>query len=793
MRVLKLDHPSTTAQGKLNHSRLRVLTVRIFDRCNIMNVISASHPEVGVTPCSSPPRYYIPFSRNKQFVGRDHVLATLNRKLFDNKDCQRAALVGLGGVGKTQVALEFAYRVKDTYQDYSIFWFPALSMESFEQACKEVAMKVGVSQTTGATEDIKEVVKRYLSKEAAGKWLLIIDNADDADVVGTYLAGVDTINMQAMSDEEAAEFFRKSLTRTELLGDQLNTSNLLKDLTNLPVAIAQAAAYLNINSITIKRYRELLEEDMTELLSEDFCDQTRYEESHNSVAKTWVVSFKQIRRENPLSEDILAFMACIEWKSIPRTILPTAGGAVKIEGAIGTLIGYAFVSRRSEEINREDEVYDLHRLVHLAAWHWLCTQRLASKKMEEAITHIRRIFPTNEWENRERWREYLPHAVKVLGSDEGNGVELKYDLCLLVGRCLNSDGRFAEAALWLQTCVSGRQQLSVVLTGRKLEGDERKPWEGWLALLDETFKRLRYPAPTQDNIPLLEAQQELAHAYEYSGQVDKAVNMLELVVAARERVLLEDHPDLLAARHALARAYFSQGQLERAKALLKSVHHIREKKLPEDDPARILSANDLETWRFLNVRTSKAAGAGALSKALQDIANHETELNLQWKSVGDAGTSAIAHALKTNSALRTIKLAWNSIGEVGARALAEALKTNSALKSLNMAFNSIRDAGARALAEALKTNSTLTSLNLCDNSIGDAGARALAEALKTNSTLTSLNLCDNSISDAGAGALGEALKTNSTLTSLHVSDNSIGEAGRRAIKALANSRRTIEV
>ncbi|KAJ3335087.1 hypothetical protein HDU93_006545, partial [Gonapodya sp. JEL0774] len=628
-----------------------------------MNVISAFQSRVDANPGSSPPHYYIPFSRNKQFVGRNHVLATLNRKLFDDKDCQRAALVGLGGVGKTQVALEFAYRVKETYQDYSIFWFSALSLESFEQACKEVAIKVGISHTTGATEDIKEAVKRYLSEDAAGRWLLIVDNADDAEImfnteqgrgidyylpqseqgfilfttrplkVGTFLARAETIDMEAMSDEEAVEFFKKSLKRKELLEDQLNTTKLLKELTNLPLAIAQAAAYLNINAITIKRYREMLDEEKTEILSEGFHDQTHYEKSQSTVAKTWVVSFKRITQENPLAADILGFMSCIEWKSIPRTILPTAGTAVKMEGAINTLIGYAFVSRRSEETNREDEVYDLHRLVHLAAWDWLCTQRLASKKMEEAITHISSIFPTNDWENRERWREYLPHAVKVLGSGEGKELEPRHDLCFLVGRCLNSDGRFAEAVLWLQACVFGRQQLSVVVKGQKQEGGDRKPSKSWLAQLDETLQRLLNPALTQQDISMLEAQQELALAYEYTGQVDKAVDMLKLVVAARKRVLSKDHPDLLAAQHALARAYFSQGQLELAMALLKSVHHIREKTLPEDDPARILSEKDLETWKYANLLleaprdTSRAAGAGALTEVLQDIANNETELD----------------------------------------------------------------------------------------------------------------------------------------------------------------------
>jgi hypothetical protein len=103
--------------------------------------------------------------------------------LLVNKECQRLVLVGLGGVGKTQVALEFAYAVKKTRPDYSVFWMPALSMESFEQACAEVARKLGSARTAEDKEDVKELVRRHLSAELAGRWLLIVDNADDMDIL----------------------------------------------------------------------------------------------------------------------------------------------------------------------------------------------------------------------------------------------------------------------------------------------------------------------------------------------------------------------------------------------------------------------------------------------------------------------------------------------------------------------------------------------------------------------------------------------------------------------------------
>ncbi|KAF2193564.1 purine and uridine phosphorylase [Zopfia rhizophila CBS 207.26] len=85
------------------------------------------------------PTYYTPFPKNRYFVGRRDELEVLKRKLMVNQDCQKMSIVGLGGTGKTQVALRFAYMVKETWLDFSIFWVPALSLESYEQACADIA------------------------------------------------------------------------------------------------------------------------------------------------------------------------------------------------------------------------------------------------------------------------------------------------------------------------------------------------------------------------------------------------------------------------------------------------------------------------------------------------------------------------------------------------------------------------------------------------------------------------------------------------------------------------------
>jgi hypothetical protein len=284
----------------------------------------------------------------------------LEQRLLIDMDTQQVALVGLGGIGKTQTVLEFAYRVKDSWPDYSIYWIPALSMESMEQACSEIARTWKIPHTTDGDEDVKELVRQYLSSDAAGKWLLIVDNADNINLLfggeqqahgiidylpqsesgiimfttryqeaAAKLAGSDVIEVEEMNDDEAISFLEKSLAlnsvaRKQIHDNKASVSDLLDELAYLPLAIAQAAAYLSRNkNLFIAGYIQLLrrtEQDFISLLSQEFRDSTRYRDSaryrdkstENAVAKTWLVSFNQIRKHDEVAADLLSFISCIE-------------------------------------------------------------------------------------------------------------------------------------------------------------------------------------------------------------------------------------------------------------------------------------------------------------------------------------------------------------------------------------------------------------------------------------------------------------------------------------------------
>ncbi len=120
--------------------------------------------------------------RNEDFVGRESVLRQLLERIPPSASrdaCQRTAVEGLGGVGKTQVALEAVYRLRDQHPACSVFWVPAVDALSFEKAYRQIGEALGVPGIDNDEADIKSLIKDALSQQSTGGWLLIVDNADD--------------------------------------------------------------------------------------------------------------------------------------------------------------------------------------------------------------------------------------------------------------------------------------------------------------------------------------------------------------------------------------------------------------------------------------------------------------------------------------------------------------------------------------------------------------------------------------------------------------------------------------
>ena len=118
--------------------------------------------------------------------------------------------------------------------------------------------------------------------------------------VATSFAGSDIVELQRMAPGEAEAFLTK-LVFKNLRSDREATTQLLEELTWLPLAITQAAAYINRGNIPTSRYLELMRKTKTDrmnLMKRPFYDSTRYSESFNAVAASWTISFKRSRTPN---------------------------------------------------------------------------------------------------------------------------------------------------------------------------------------------------------------------------------------------------------------------------------------------------------------------------------------------------------------------------------------------------------------------------------------------------------------------------------------------------------------
>ncbi|KAF4999624.1 hypothetical protein FGRMN_2372 [Fusarium graminum] len=610
--------------------------------------------------------FVVPFSENDLFTGRDGVLTKLQSLLFD-QGRRKVALVGLGGIGKTQIALQIAYWTKEMKQNYSVFWAPALSRASFEQSCVQIIDDCKIPTTDD--KDAIETVRQYLSSERAGKWLLIVDNADDTETVmgstntekGIYrslpqssqgrilfttryrkvavsVAGRNIVDVPAMSQDEATSYLEEALIDGIPPSDEHATHRLLELLTHLPLAITQTAAYVNENQIPLTKYIQLFENtdrDRLELLNTEFQDDTRYEQSQDPVATTWFISFDRIRQDDGLALRILMFLSCVEPKAIPESMLPEGESQQQLTRAIGTLCGYKFLDRRGSS-----GMFDMHSLVHLATKLWVAKNDSEKEQTKATIARLWEVFPSDNWENRELWRQYMPHVIKILRcADDAWSQELR-DLVFWAGRCLLVDGRVTETVGLLERLVAAQEitlakshldqllsqhQLAVAYRGNGQINEAIALIEHVIAvqetILPEThILRLALQSTlaiayldkgqTREAIELLNhvvamtqtlaethplrlvSQNTLAIVYLNNGQVTEAIELLEHVVTMKQ-TLEETHSGRLALQDTLARAYLDNGRATEAIELLEHVVNIQEKILPEDHPDRLVSQHEL--------------------------------------------------------------------------------------------------------------------------------------------------------------------------------------------------------
>jgi hypothetical protein len=146
-----------------------------------------------------------------------------------------------------------------------------------------------------------------------------------------------------------------------------------------------------------------------------------------------------------VAADLLSFMSCIESKTIPRSILPSVQPEERMVRAIDTLCRYSFIVDRGNQ-----DIYDTHKLVHLAIEKWTEENGNLTTTIEKAIKHVSAVFPTVEFENQAIYRDFLTNALRLLTEQESKDVKARYTLCLKIEQCLYEERRISEAVKWIK-------------------------------------------------------------------------------------------------------------------------------------------------------------------------------------------------------------------------------------------------------------------------------------------------------------------------------------------------------
>jgi tetratricopeptide (TPR) repeat protein len=610
-----------------------------------INKYSNSHLEEKQESPSIQGSWIVAFERNPHFTGRESQLVQLEEKLLAKDHTTKIAIAGLGGVGKTQLVLELLYRTKYKHANYSIIWIPATNIESLNQAYLDTARQLEISGWEDQTADVKKLVQEHLSKDSAGQWLLVFDNADDMDMwiakpgseqdstslidylpnskqeciifttrdrkIGVKLASPNVVEIPKMEEGEASQLLQKRLTKPELVSKHQDTKSLLAELTYLPLAIVQAAAYINENEIELADYLMLLkeqEEDIIDLLSEEFEDTGRYRDVKNPVATTWLISFEQIRQRDTLAADYLSFMACVDPKDIPQSLLPPGKSRKKQIDAIGTLNAYCFISKRPTDL-----ALDLHRLVHLATRNWLRKEKLLAQSTEKAIERLEEVFP-DDHKNRNLWRSYLPHAHYALKSDlVARDAKHRVDLLWKYGNCVYEEGRWNEAESAFEQVMETRKTVlgvdhpSTLTSMANLASTYRNQgrWneaEELEVQVMETRKRVL----GAEHPSTLTSMGNLASTYSNQGRWKEAEELEMQVMETRKRVLGVEHPSTLTSMANLASTYSNQGRWKEAEELEAQVMETRKRVLGAEHPSTLTSMNNLAFIKKSNNRPAEA-------------------------------------------------------------------------------------------------------------------------------------------------------------------------------------------
>ena len=554
----------------------------------------------------------------------------------------------LGGVPvadedrKSQLAIQFAHEVRQVSPDTFVFWVHAGTKDRFREAYRNIAHRLQLPGHDDPKTDTLRLVYNWLCEEDNGQWLMVLDNADDIGVfyprpgTGTSQgAGVEApqplasfmpqtengrilvtsrsrdaaarltggtqniLSIQAMNDSQAQQLLRKKL------GDKYEEGaavDLLRALEHLPLAITQAAAYILLRwpeespSTYLAKFRQG-ERRGARLLQKDAGDLRRDPSASNSVARTWQITFDQIRLEKPSAADLLMLMSQFNPQGIPKWVLESdrrhwrssdssGAGRAREDGTedgrsdnrsdngsesgsddqhdnfdndLHILRQYSLVT-----VTTQKSEYEMHALVQLCTRAWVSSSGNKREWNRRFLQVMAREYPAGMYENWSKCQQLDPHVEHVIRKKPTDEEDAKNWAQLLsnVGWYKAEAGMYEVAEQVDRQALGGRE---------KVLGPEHPD--------------------------TLTSVGNLAVVLWRQGKYEEAERMNRRALDGREKVLGPEHPDTLTSMNNLTFVYKAQGRDGDAESLMVKCVQLRQRVLGPHHPYTTSSLSALGKWR----------------------------------------------------------------------------------------------------------------------------------------------------------------------------------------------------
>ncbi|KAK5189805.1 hypothetical protein LTR92_010265 [Exophiala xenobiotica] len=542
-----------------------------------------------------PPSGIIPFGQDQDFVERKVLRHLLQRAI---KPGARVGLVGLGGIGKTQVAVEYAYRIQEKTPKPWVFWVHASSESRFEESYRSIAQRLQLPGWQKPKADILGMVHNWLSDENNGRWTMVVDNADDEKVIfelrsgemdpgapTTSLAGrslaeylptsrngsivlttrtrkvaeglidyEDILDLGPMDINEAVDLLSKKLKKLDGGCAPNDLVDLARQLDCMPLAVSQAAAYVNQRAprVTLSKYLTDIrrgDDGRAQLLLDDPRNPRRDGQHSNSIMTTWYVSFEHIRQAHNSAARLLSLMSLFDREGIPDHLLKgrylEGQSDMDFENDIATLRDYSLIGASTSK------QFEMHRLVQFSTQTWLKIRDELESWQGRYVDILDAAFPSGTYETWLVCRALFPH-VQMLMSDSYRRNEKSYR-----GKRAAVLYRGARYALDI-----GRYEVIEVMARESLA--EREVVLG------------------KDNLQTLDSVAQVARGLRQQGKFKQAQEMDQRTIIGREIILGPEHPDTLKSMINLAVVLADQGDDKQAEEIFRRTLVVSEKVLGVD-------------------------------------------------------------------------------------------------------------------------------------------------------------------------------------------------------------------